>query len=681
VSDGPVTAPVGSVTAPVGSVLRIPAFRRLWIGLGLSSLGDWLGLLAITAMASALAPADYGKQNYAIGAVLLLRVLPALVLGPIAGYVADRLDRRWTLIVGDILRGVVFASIPIVNSYVWLLIATVIVEAITLVWLPAKDATVPNLVPRDKLEEANRISLATTYGSALPAAAVFIVLSLVTKGLHSTLDWLETPVLLAMEFNALSFVLSGLVIATLHEIPAGPAIAATDRPGMWRAIHEGWVYVGRTDVVRGLVVGIVGAFAAGGVVIALARVYVADLGGGDPGYGLLFAAVFAGLALGMWRGSRFLVAMSRRRLFGFSVVAAGVCLLSLAVIANLVVVTLLTVVLGFFAGTAWITGYTLLGLEVVDELRGRTFAFVQTLIRIVLALVLALAPLAAGLIGTNRLTLTDDAVLDYNGAAITMFGSALLMIAVGVFSYHHMNDRPGTTIRSELRQSLKADSGRYATRGVFIALEGGEGAGKSTQARLLQGWLSHEGYDVVLTHEPGDSDVGRKLRDILLSPQTGALDHRAEALLYAADKAEHVARIVQPALDRGAVVVTDRYVDSTLAYQGAGRDLPAAEVERIARWATADLRPHLTVLLDVEPDIGLSRFETPDRLESEPLAFHRRVRDTFLRLAEADPEHYFVTDGAEPADVIAAAVRERIRPLLTRANRSTRVTSSSDPDA
>jgi dTMP kinase len=661
-------------------VLRIPAFRRLWIGLGLSSLGDWLGLLAITAMASALAPDDYGKQNYAIGAVLLLRVLPALLLGPVAGYVADRLDRRWTLIVGDILRGVVFASIPIVNSFTWLLIATVVIEAITLVWLPAKDATVPNLVPRDKLEEANRISLATTYGSALPAAAIFVVLSLVSKGISSTLDWLETPVMLAMEFNALSFILSGLVIATLHEIPRGPAIAAEARPGMWRIIHEGWVYVGRTDVVRGLVIGITGAFAAGGVVIALARVYVGDLGGGDPGYGLLFAAVFAGLALGMWRGSRFLVAMSRRRLFGFSIIAAGVSLMLVALVANLAVVTMLTVAVGFFAGTAWITGYTLLGLEVADELRGRTFAFVQTLIRIVLALVLALAPLIAGLIGTNRVRLTQDAVLDYNGAAITMFGSALLMIAVGVFSYHHMNDRPGTTIRSELRQSLMADGGRYAPRGVFIALEGGEGAGKSTQAQLLQQWLVGEGYEVVLTHEPGDSEVGRKLREILLSPATGDLDHRAEALLYAADKAEHVARLVQPALDRGAVVVTDRYVDSTLAYQGAGRDLQGPDVERIARWATADLRPHLTVLLDVDPAVGLSRFEAPDRLEAEPLAFHSRVRDTFLRLADADPEHYLVVDGAQPADTIAALVQAQVRPLLGLATRSARVGSQAEAD-
>ena len=157
--------------------LSITSFRRLWIGLGLSSLGDWLGLLALTAMASAIADDNYADQNFAIASVLFLRVLPAIVLGPLAGYIADRLDRRWTLIIGDVLRGLVFASIPFVSTLTWVLIATVIIEAISLVWLPAKDATIPNLVPRSQLEDANRISIATTYGSALPAAALFIVLS------------------------------------------------------------------------------------------------------------------------------------------------------------------------------------------------------------------------------------------------------------------------------------------------------------------------------------------------------------------------------------------------------------------------------------------------------------------------------------------------------------------------
>ncbi len=647
----------------------MPAFRRLWIGLGMSSLGDWLGLLALTAMAGQLADATYQGQNFAIAGVLFVRVLPALVLGPLAGYVADRFDRRLTLVGGDLARGVVFASIPIVHTLEWLLVATVIIEAISLVWLPAKDASVPNLVPRHQLARANQVMLSTTYGSALPAALLFMVLSLTSKALHSSLGWLGDSVALALWFNAGSFVASGLVIATIRDIPAGPALGVSDRQGVFRVIIDGWSYVARTPTIRGLVVGITGAFAAGGVVVGLARVYVADLGGGDPGYGLLFAAVFGGLALGMWRGPELLRTMSRPRLFGLALVLAGVALVAIAVIANLVAVTVLSVGLGFCAGTAWITGYTLLGLEVEDALRGRTFAFVQTLIRLVLALVLAVAPLLAGLIGRHRVRLNDEAVLDYNGAAITILLSALAMVTVGLFAYRSMNDKPGTSLRSELRRSTMSGTAVYVDRGLFVAFEGGEGAGKSTQARRLDEWLRGQGFEAILTHEPGDSVVGQKLRQILLDPDTGELNSRAEALLYAADKAEHVERLVKPALARGAVVITDRYVDSTLAYQGAGRDLLATDIERIARWATTDLRPHLTVLLDVDPLIGLERFDNPDRLEAEPLGFHKRVRESFLSLAAADPEHYLVVDARADRDEITRAVQERVTGLLTLAER------------
>ncbi len=211
--------------------------------------------------------------------------------------------------------------------------------------------------------------------------------------------------------------------------------------------------------------------------------------------------------------------------------------------------------------------------------------------------------------------------------------------------------------------------GVYAGSGVFVCFEGGEGSGKSTQSRRLRDWVESEGFTALLTFEPGDTEVGRKLRQIVLSPETGDLSDRTEVLLYAADKAEHVDTVVQPALDRGEVVITDRYVDSTLAYQGAGRALDVAEVERVARWATHDLRPHLTVVLDLEPEQGLARFEERDRIEGESLEFHERVRDAFVRMADADPDHYLVLDARKPVDDITAAVRERVTPLLEQATR------------
>ncbi|HXH81113.1 dTMP kinase [Nocardioides sp.] len=204
----------------------------------------------------------------------------------------------------------------------------------------------------------------------------------------------------------------------------------------------------------------------------------------------------------------------------------------------------------------------------------------------------------------------------------------------------------------------------YSDSGLFVCFEGGEGAGKSTQSRLLKTWLEEAGHTVLLTFEPGDTEVGQALRQIVLDPATGDLSHRTEVLLYAADKAEHVDTVVLPALARGEVVITDRYVDSSLAYQGAGRDLVVAEVEHVQRWATGDLRPHLTVLLDLEPQTGLGRFEERDRIEGQPLEFHQRVRQGFLDLAAADPAHYLVLDARGATDEIAEAIREQILGLL-----------------
>jgi dTMP kinase len=157
----------------------------------------------------------------------------------------------------------------------------------------------------------------------------------------------------------------------------------------------------------------------------------------------------------------------------------------------------------------------------------------------------------------------------------------------------------------------------------------------------------------------------------VLSPATGLLSDRTEALLYAADKAEHVDRVVAPALARGAVVVTDRYVDSTLAYQGAGRDLDDRELEHVARWATGHLRPHLTVVLDLPPDQGLTRFDGRDRIEAESVEFHERVREMFLQLAAGSPEHYLVVDARLPVPEVTAKIQERLRPLLRQAARTT----------
>ncbi|MDO5285915.1 MAG: dTMP kinase [Actinomycetia bacterium] len=204
------------------------------------------------------------------------------------------------------------------------------------------------------------------------------------------------------------------------------------------------------------------------------------------------------------------------------------------------------------------------------------------------------------------------------------------------------------------------------TSGLFVVLEGGDGAGKTTQVSRLEAWLRAAGRDVVVTYEPGDTRVGATIRRLLLDPETGDLAARAEALLYAADKAQHVAEVVQPALARGAVVVCDRYLDSMVAYQGAGRVLDADEVLRLGSWATGGLLPDLTVLLDVEVARAVGQKDRLDRVEAAGTDFHERVRQHFLALAAHDPQRYLVLDGRAPIEVVEQQIRTRVEALLAR---------------
>jgi len=203
--------------------------------------------------------------------------------------------------------------------------------------------------------------------------------------------------------------------------------------------------------------------------------------------------------------------------------------------------------------------------------------------------------------------------------------------------------------------------------GLFITLEGGDGVGKTTQARLLEEWLAGQGRTVVRTREPGGTEVGVLIRDIVLHHR-GDVAPRAEALLYAADRAHHIETVVRPAIERGEVVIQDRYLDSSVAYQGAGRVLDADEVRDLSLWAADGLLPQVTVLLDLDPTAARARLDADDkpfdRLEAEKHDFHARVRSAFLALAASEPERFLVLDASRPVDEIAAAIRERVSSVL-----------------
>jgi dTMP kinase len=664
----PASLPTPAAPAPDArrGVLAIPAFRKLWNSMLFSSLGDWLGLLATTAMAQQLSGGSYATANFAIAGVFIARLLPAVFLGPIAGVIADRFDRRRLMFNVDIIRAALYISIPIVNTYFWLYTAMILVECLTLFWSPAKEASVPNLVPRDKLESANQVSLLAAYGTAPIGAILFSILTLLSSAIAAISPLIPSNSIdIALYINAISFLFAAWTVFGIKEISKGAAAKSDNSSNVGQSLIQGWKAVSELNIIRGLIIGMVGAFSAAGAVIGLARTFVGDLGGGDAAYGVLFGAVFTGLAIGIAFGPKIFAQFSRRRLFGASLTTSGIFLVLLALISNLVLSVVIVTILGAFSGIAWVTGFTMLGMEVHDEIRGRTFAFVQSLIRITLVAVLAIAPIIAATIGEHRYEF-QNLTLDYNGAQITIGIAGLIAVLIGSVSYHQMKDRPNVSLWSDVLSALQGELGAITgqtTQGIFIAFEGGEGTGKSTQSKLLAQWLEQEGETVLLSREPGGTELGKDLRKILLGHETGDISPRAEALLYAADRAHHVYSVIRPALDRGEVVISDRYFDSSAAYQGAGRVLNPTEVARISRWATESLYPTLTILIDVPAEVGLGRLQSRDRLEAESNDFHERVRQEYLQIAMMDPERYFVVDGTQSVEEINAQITARVAEL------------------
>jgi dTMP kinase len=671
-------------------VLSIKPFRRLWIALSLSSLGDWLSIAALTALAPALTHGSAVAKSSAVGGVWLVTLLPALLLGPIAGALADRLDRRVTMITGDVIRGLLFVSIPLFPNLTWIYVAKFLAGVTSQFWNPACAATQPNLVPKDKLERANQLSQLTTWGTAPIAFGLFSILALVSEGLGHVAPVFKTNnVDLALYFNAASYFVSAITVYFLRQIGKRSRTGKISVPSTAKAIWEGWRFIAKTPVVFGLVIGMLGAFSAAGVVVGLGYFYISNtLHGGSAGWGLVLAAIFVGLALGMGFGTRLLGDFSRRRLFGLAIAAAAVPLALIGLIPSLIFVVFAVLVLGFLSGIAYPTGFTIVGLEVDDDTRGRVFAFFQSTIQVILLAVIAVVPflsaafskLIEAITGSPDVRIGNVTYVSAGQNVVILIAAALAAF-VGITSYRRMDDRKGVPLRADLMAAIRGDEfkvmpGAVASAngdghapprhpGLFLAFEGGEGTGKTTQARLIAIWLREQGYDVETTHEPGATKVGMRLRALLLDTAHAGMSPHAEALMYAADRAEHVASVIEPALGRGAIVITDRFVDSSLAYQGTGRGLRAAEISQLNNWATGGRVPDLTILLDMPPEAGLGRrARSADRLEAEPMEFHRRVRAGFLALARADPSRYLVVDATRPVGEVSQEIKDRIREIL-----------------
>jgi dTMP kinase len=670
-------------------VLSIKPFRALWIALSLSSLGDWLSILALLWLAPSVTHGSNLAKTTAISGVWVVTLLPALLLGPVAGALADRLDRRMTMIVGDVIRGLLFISIPLFPNLTWIFVAKFLAGVASQFWNPAASATIPNLVPKDKLERANQVSQLMTYGTAPLAALLLIVLGWISSGLGHFAPVFHTNKLdLALYFNGATYFVSAITVYFLRQIGKREHSGPISVPSTAKAIWEGWRFIKDTPVVRGLVIGMIGAFCAAGVVIGLASSYITyTLNGGSAGFAVVFATILVGLAIGMGFGSRPFGDFSRRRLFGVTLTASAVPLAMIALVPNLVAVTIFVFLAGVISGTAYPTGFTIVGLEVDDDTRGRVFAFFQSTIQAILLAVIAASGFIATGLSAAIIALSGSKHSEITIAHITygapgdnllLLLSAVLVAFVGIQAYRQLDDRQGVPLFEDLAAAVRNEplkrvpappppdgAPSHGSSGLFIAFEGGEGAGKTTQARLVAIWLREQGYDVVTTHEPGATKIGMRLRALLLDTTHAGMSAHCEALLYAADRAEHVAKVIDPALERGAVVITDRYIDSSLAYQGAGRGQAIADIASLNSWATDGREPDLTVLLDMDPAEGLSRrTRSADRLEAEPLDFHRRVRAGFLTLARSKPEHYLTIDATAPLGVITEQIKDRIREVL-----------------
>ncbi|MEU6440449.1 dTMP kinase [Streptomyces sp. NPDC047046] len=687
----------------VRALLRSQPLKRLWSAQLVGGVGDALGLLVLVVLVlqSAVLQDSFGGgyrgAALAVAAVIGARLVAtllfgAVLLGPLTALTAPEgpLDRRWTMTGADGVRVALLIVAPLwidwtPDNALALLLVTVFVAGLAeRLWTVCRESAAPALLPAppvegdavrplpDHLRALRTLSVRTSFLAIPVAALTLVVVTLVGNLLGAGLDWFALHQAALASYVAAGLFAASLSVISALELPGGRTprprspLEGLRRPRAAGAENGGARDKGRTGAIPALVgagAAVAGAIAAA---VGVAVLHAGDLGGGPVAYGLFVLALAGGTALGI-RGARsVLPALSRRRLLALALALTGLSLLIAGLVPDITTVLLLLLLAGLAAGVSANTAHALLDQETEEPRRARTTEHLQTVARVTAALAAVAAPVVAAFIGPHRVE-NGKFTFDHAGASYTLMLVGALLLPVAALVLAKTDDRGGVPLRRDLREALRGGEPEQAasTTGFFLALEGGDGAGKSTQAEALAEWIRAKGHEVVLTREPGATPVGKRLRSILLDVSSAGLSHRAEALLYAADRAEHVDTVVRPALERGAIVITDRYIDSSVAYQGAGRDLSPVEIARISRWATGGLVPNLTVLLDVAPEAARERFtEAPDRLESEPAEFHARVRAGFLTLAAAAPERYLVIDGAQEPESVTRTVRHRLDQLL-----------------
>ena len=614
--------------------------------------------------------ADHIQGATGVGLVMTARVLPGFLVGPLAGVLADRFDRKRLMVVADLSRACVIFSLPFVPNIIYLLVASMILESLTLIWGPAKDASLPNLVPAAHLTQANSLNLIAVYAPFPLASILYLALSTLGRFVGENVPVLKgvtgDPEALALWLDSLTFAFSAFMVSGLAIISARRTRGRIDLTDVKRDLLEGLRFVRDDKKVQPWLIGIGLTFMAAGGVFSLGPGFAkAVLEAGDRGFASVIGFLGTGMLVGLVGIGPLAKRIQKDVIFSSSILLLGIGLIALASASSLTVASAIASALGFFAGTGYSTGYTLMQEATEDELRGRTFSAAYTVIRVGTLGGLGLFPFVArifsGIFGDQF------AIDDYPipGSRMTLWLAGVVVIGGGMLSMRAISARGSSSSQDAAPVREPA-----VDSGLFIVFEGGDGAGKTTQMEALVGWLLARGQDVVTTREPGGTAVGDRIRQVLLDPASDGMAPRTEALLYAADRAQHVAEVIKPALEAGKVVVSDRFIDSSLAYQGIARGLGLQEVLDINEWGTLGLVPDMVFLLRIDPAAGLARSGPAglDRMESAGIGFHRQVGDAYLELAERYPARFVALDASLPASElhrkIVATVEERSHDLL-----------------
>ncbi len=426
-------------------------FFRLWAAQGVSSLGDWIGFLAIIVLAARIGGG--ASPEAAISLVMTARILPGFFLAPVAGVLVDRWDRKRVMVLCDVGRGAVFATLPFIGELWMLVAASLLLEILTLLWQPAKEATVPNIVPQRKLAAANSLTLAAVYGTLPLASALFAVLVTIAQRLGG-IEGLEVLQIrdetVAIWFNVGTFWMAAFMVWTIT-LPRRTRRGTTGGVNLLATFHElkeGWQFIFVSPVVRSVLVGLGTGLMGGGMLVPLGPVFAEGvLGAGSAGFGVLITCLGAGTAAGVIGVSALQARLPKHRIFPWAAVAAGAALFVAAAASDLVVAGAMVIVLGVGAGTVYVLGLTILHESVDDELRGRIFAALFTLIRVCILIAFAAGPLLAGVLdGLSHRFL--DRELDVGGLSIALPGvrlalwlAALIIMIAGLLAVAALKGR------------------------------------------------------------------------------------------------------------------------------------------------------------------------------------------------------------------------------------------------